>query len=417
MATTLPVIRGRMGSVDFYLATMKASEAISKIRVADEIPEWENLTIEEKTQRELNWKRIRDEIGQYIATDQDRFYAPLLVAIYTHSEESQLSFESLNTLSDLPKAYESVSSAFGFLHLPGSEILFALDGQHRLKGTEIAITGKDQADKAVEYRKLEVSEDDIGLVLIPFNPKARARKIFNKVNRYAKPTSKGDNIITSEDDINAIIARRLIGSDGYDPIIPEDLVNWKSNSIAERSQQFTMISILYEGVTALLHKEKINTQFRPTDEELERYYQQVSQVWKSLLHEFEPFKDMMEHRNKIPELRKQYICFKPAVQTALMQAITMGLDHGISLNDIINRLNGIDWRVEADIWKGIIMIGNKIRAGGQAIRTTGRLIAHLIGACTTDEQAALLDEFVQAKQAIGENVKTLPNPIVRRRKR
>ena len=39
-----------------------------------------------------------------------------------------------------------------------------------------------------------------------------ARKIFNKVNRYARPTSKADNLITSDDDILAILGPREPGS-------------------------------------------------------------------------------------------------------------------------------------------------------------------------------------------------------------
>ena len=41
----------------------------------------------------------------------------------------------------------------------------------------------------------------------------KTRRIFNKVNRHAKPTGRSDNIITSEDDGYALVTRRLLDTD------------------------------------------------------------------------------------------------------------------------------------------------------------------------------------------------------------
>ena len=44
-------------------------------------------------------------------------------------------------------------------------------------------------------------------ILIEHEVNMKTRRVFNVVNRYAKQISRGDQIITSEDDGYAIVAR------------------------------------------------------------------------------------------------------------------------------------------------------------------------------------------------------------------
>jgi DNA sulfur modification protein DndB len=404
-----------MGSLEYYLTTMKAGEVVDKIRVAKELPQWENMTIEERMQRDLDWKRIEKEIARFMATDPDRFYGALLVAIYNNEG---LSFESLEELSGLPKLYANAAGSFGFLHFQGGELLFALDGQHRLKGTAVAISGLGEKGKELEDfpRNLEVAKDDVAIMLIPFSPASRARKIFNKVNKYAKSTSKGDNVITSEDDTYAIIARRLMmGVDGRPPVIPEPLVNWRSNTLTERMTKFTTISVLYESAKVLLGK--VDTQFRPDEEKLDEHYEQVRQVWEALLDKFSIFnRAVKKSREALPDQRKQYLCLKPAGQLALIEAIRIARTHGMELDTIIEGLNRIPWGIEDPLWQRIMMLGDKIQAGRQAVYLTGRLVALLIGTPYEEkEREKLLRDY---QKALGDDpdkpckVKTLPDPLV-----
>jgi hypothetical protein len=56
----------------------------------------------------------------------------------------------------------------------------------------------------------ELAKEEISVIFVEHRDTSKIRKIFNKVNRYAKLTSRSDNIITSDDDIFAVIARKLI---------------------------------------------------------------------------------------------------------------------------------------------------------------------------------------------------------------
>ena len=67
MAYTLPCIKGKIGSTPYYLGTMKADEIVGMAKPASRLDEWEEFTIEERMQRDLNDKRVRDEIAPYIA--------------------------------------------------------------------------------------------------------------------------------------------------------------------------------------------------------------------------------------------------------------------------------------------------------------------------------------------------------------
>jgi DNA sulfur modification protein DndB len=402
-----------MGSVEYYLTTMKAGEAVRSIRVAEELPKWKEMTIEERVQRELEWKRVEKEIAHFIASDPDRFFGALLVAIYN---SEGISFEPLTKLKGLPELYMSVAGSFGFLHFKGGELLFTLDGQHRLKGTDVAISGKGKNGKPVEglTPNLEVADDDISVILIPYEPALRARKIFNKTNKYAKQTSKGDNIITSEDDAYAITARRLLGSGGYEAVIEEELVNWSSNTLSTRSTQFTTINVLYESGQKLLPATDI--QFRPDDEQLDEFYEKLAELWSRLLDKVDIFKKALESPKNLPKLREKYLCLKPAGQLALLTAVQEALEKGLPIAEVATRLNHIPWDLNNDLWQGIMMQGKRIQVGKQAVNFAGRLIAYLIGVpYDEDEQQKLLLDYRRVVEKDPDKpvkAKTLPNQLL-----
>jgi DNA sulfur modification protein DndB len=416
MSTTIPVMKGKMGSIEYYLTTMKAAEATTRIKVAEQLPEWSGLTIEERVQRKLDWDRVKKEIARFLATDPDRFYGALLVAVYN---SAGMEFEPLEDLR-IPKMYARAAKVFGFLHLEGDELWFALDGQHRLKGTDVAITGLDEKGQVIEGfdKNLDVASDEIAVMLIPFEPAKRARKVFNKVNKYAKQTGKGDNIITSEDDAFAIVTRWIMGSDGHAAVMPEKMVNWTSNTLTPRTPKFTTISVLYDGAKALIERihGKVDTQFCPSDDDLDQYYQDVKEMWEVLLNDFVIYNKAMSGLPAgLSELRDQYLCMKPAGQSALIEAVSIARKHNLGYADIANGLNQLPWDINDHLWHGVMMQGKKIQAGRTPVALTGRLIAHMIGVpYSNEEQQTLLRDYQKAKGDDPDRPrieKILPDPV------
>ena len=72
----------------------------------------------------------------------------------------------------------------------------------------------------------------------------KARKIFNKVNRYAKNPSKAENLIIDDDDIAAVFARRMTESE--EELFSGDLVRISGNTLSNTAGEFTTLSTLYE---------------------------------------------------------------------------------------------------------------------------------------------------------------------------
>lgn len=134
MPTTIPAMRGQMGSIEYYLTTMKAGEAVNKIRLASELPESKELSIEERMQRELEWERVEKEIARFLATDTDRFFGALLVAIY-HSEG--ISFEPINKFKGLPYLYVKLQKTLVFLTFNVENFYLLLTGSIALKALQL----------------------------------------------------------------------------------------------------------------------------------------------------------------------------------------------------------------------------------------------------------------------------------------
>src|SRR5206468_953140 len=133
----------------------------------------------------------------------DRFFNALIVLVY---EPESFEFEPLSkTVPGLPAAYRKSAEQMGFLSIEGGSLV-VLDGQHRLA----ALRGVTTAGPELKGEYVDaVADDELSVLFIPHESFEKTRRIFNKVNRYAKPTSPSDNIITSEDDGSAIVTRWL----------------------------------------------------------------------------------------------------------------------------------------------------------------------------------------------------------------
>ena len=199
---------------------MAAKELTERLTIPKKIEGWDDLSIEERYQRDINYNRVRKQIAPYLATDDDRFFGAFIVSMIN---ANGVEFEPLDELlAKVPRMYKKAGSSFGFLHLEGNELLVPLDGQHRLAALEFAITGKDEKQREIDTfeAKVEVASDDCTVILIRHDA-VKSRKIFNKVNRYAKRTTKAENLVTADDDVIATIVRE----DVADSIIPARLVH------------------------------------------------------------------------------------------------------------------------------------------------------------------------------------------------
>jgi DNA sulfur modification protein DndB len=111
----------------------------------------------------------------YFLCNPDHFYGALTVEVRPSPEErvdqSPVHFERRELF---PGGIE-----FGVVTLDGTETLYALDGQHRLKALALAIRQQPQ-----------LAREQIALILAPFRNVQRSQSLFSDLNHYARAPSK-----------------------------------------------------------------------------------------------------------------------------------------------------------------------------------------------------------------------------------
>lgn len=417
MAIVIPAFKGKMGNTEYYNAKMPARELITGVRPADEIDEWASMSIEDKMQRDINWPRIKTELAPYIANNPDRFFGSLIVLVY----KGDVFFEPvIDFTTKVPQAYKSAAKDLGFLTIDGGSLI-ALDGQHRLMALETVI--KQKLEVSGPYME-EVPDDEISVIFIKHEDPVKTRRIFNRVNRYAKPTTRGENLMTSEDDGTAIVARRLLMDGG--PFSKKNgsemIVEYKHSTLADRSKKLTTMSALGESTHHILlandmeFKDSKKHPIRPSEESIDAAYEVVEKFWITVLSGFEPYKRALNDPSKIPDMRQSSspasLLFKPAAQIALVKGLAMAIKSGVPLDEAVKRATRIDWGMNADgYWKDILVradgtIDNKIEAKNNA----AELIRYLIAADKMDAATISNVEKIYRK-ARGNEEAALPAPV------
>ncbi len=386
MATAILAKRGRFGSTDFYILTMPAKELVERLVIPKDLDGWEEMSIEERFQREVNYKRVKEHIAPYLANDEDRFFGAFIVDVLN---ADGVEFEPFSKVTEkIPKIYQIATEDLGFLHFKGNEVLTPLDGQHRLTALKFAITGKDEKGRDIPgiNANLSVASDTCTVILMMHDPK-KARKIFNKVNRYAKATSKADNLITADDDIVAILTREIVA----DKVIGERLVNYQSNTLSKNSSEFTTLSTIYEATVLYLEDihGKIDRTTLPDCATQKTMRLDSEDFWSKIVTDISIFSQALYDKSdagdeKRAELRAQYTICKPIVQLALVEAIIRLMqpeEDGtrISWNIVKDRVNALDWGVDNSLWQQVLMNGEKVITGKSAAKFAARFIAYLLG--------------------------------------
>jgi DNA sulfur modification protein DndB len=395
MATTVPVIKGQMGDTEFFEAKMTARELVSAARPAREMDGWANFSIEERLQRELNEKRVRDEIVPYLARSKDRFFSSILVLIYN----ADVTYEALDEVigKGLPAAYKSVAKDIGFLTINGGELI-VLDGQHRMAALREVI----QSDGTQGEFASQVANDELAVMFVDLDDSEHIRRLFNKINRTARQPTRGDNIIMSEDDGAAILTRWLVRTGeplGYKDTKGDLIVNWKSNTLADRSTQFTTISAVYEAVQSILRHYKMFDDFsekksivRPSEDLLEEGYGHVQEWWSTVLEGMDAFKAALANPASIPAMREDgqptSLLLKPASHIVLFRALVRAVDLGLTLQEAVSRANKVDWNIKSDLWRDVLIAPNgRIVARNENYETAADLITYLIASDKMTDEA------------------------------
>ena len=399
MATVLPAMEGKFGSTNYWIVKMPAKELTERLTIPKNLEGWEELSIEERYQREIDYKRVKQQIAPYLVTDDDRFFGAFIVSVL-HAEG--IEFEPLgNLISRIPNLYKSAGNSFGFLTLEGDEILVPLDGQHRLAALEFAISGRDERHQSIPglEANTDVAKDDCTVILIKHEA-IKSRKIFNKVNRYAKSTSKAENLITADDDVVAVTVRSKVS----DEVIPARLINYRSNTLNVKAPEFTTLATLYEATKAFLEdvvSHRIDTQNLPSAQEQKLMGSQAVDFWKVICENIDLFVQALHDPeeagdDKRRELRKDFVLCKPFTLLVVVHSIinlrrpNPETGARVSLEETCQRINSLDWSGSHPAWKNVLLNGDRILSGRTAAIFASQVLSFWLGEKLTDDAKAQL---------------------------
>ena len=419
MPTTIAALRGQFGRFEYWLTTMHVEELVNKVRMPKDLPGWDALTLDERYQREIDMSRVTREIAPYFANNPDRFTGSLVLAILN---DDDLVFEPLGdfgggTSATIPRVYQSAAVDLGFLTLQGHELFVPLDGQHRAKAFEIAMLGTDERGRRIPGIKsdTDLARDSVAVILVRFEPES-ARRIFSKINRYAKPTSRGENLITDDDDAVAVATRNLVS---HPELLPANLVRFQSSMLNQRAPEFTTLATLYDANMAIVRACCWHGRGKPenaSDAQRELFETEIERVWSLLLEEILLFADAIRDPSEGGDairiaIRAESLLGHPSGQLSLVRGFLLMRERCVGVSDLelCKRLNSIDWRRRSEQWRGVLLSpAGRVMSGRSASNGASLFIAHLGGVeLTADERAWLIDWIAGDDEDYA-----LPTPVV-----
>lgn len=400
MSITVPCIRGQMGSVTYYETILKARELTHSVRPARETDGWASASIDERIQRQVNENRVRRTIVPYLANHPDRFFGSFIVLV----QNGQVDFEPLSSIvGELSAAYRGSTTNMGFLTISDGDLI-ALDGQHRLVAFREVITAGGTAGRYAT----RVGEDEVCVLFIEHETSQKTRRIFNKVNRHAKPTGRADNIITSEDDGFAIVTRRLLDRDREAPLCAREVngevyepVHWTSNTLTQRNERLTTLSAVYETVKDVVSYEGFTgfseqeNPVAPDDDSLDRAYTIAADWWEDILT-IPAYEEALANPASIPRTRfsnqdSTSLLLRPVGQIALVHGLVRALTVSkgkLSRRTLIGRASRVDWSASpSSVWRDVLVRpdGRRMIARREAYVFAARVLAYLIASEYTSE--------------------------------
>ena len=216
----IPALRACMGDWVYYVTFLRMEQIAERISIAQEIHS--SKVLKDMIQRQITDRS--KQISDYLLKQPQRFFNALIVGVYGGSPDWYELDIRTNHLFDAEALPRELDGVLGFLRLDGTEILFAIDGQHRVEGIKQAL------QENAELKQEEVStifvahrNDPVGM--------ERTRRLFTTLNRYAKPVSKSEIVALDEDDILAITTRELVEKH---PLFQEKISLSKTKAVAVR---------------------------------------------------------------------------------------------------------------------------------------------------------------------------------------
>ena len=405
-----PAMKARMGDWDYYIVRMTMREIAREVRLASDL--WEDNTLSDAIQRELDESRVKQQIVNFLSRRDDRFFSSIVVAAIG----GEPNWRVIGT---------QFGEVFGELSFRVDPRYYALDGQHRLRAIQELMSdlagappGFDQEELSVLVVVREDQDADDAIWL------QRYRRLFSSLNRYARPTNLDTNIIMDEDDLFAIITRRLITDHDFfrspGPERDSFRVLTRGKALKSGASHFTSLQTLYAMNRILLMPTGMRQrwggakelraflQFRPDEPEIDRYFDFATRVWNALLSAIPDLKESPElmRFHDLPETdadeHRDHLLFWPIGQEMFADVARALMDeHGLdedadvaSMTTVLSPLKSVNWDMHDLPWRYLLLVPTsadedswRVRSEDRkaAIETGTELLRWIVGIARLDE--------------------------------
>ncbi len=293
---------GNIGYWDYYSTLMKVRDIVSKNRIITvaESEELYTTNINQILQREITENRIT-AISDYILKSDERFFGSIVVSIHKGTPKWTEIDVSNNFEVDGKMLDESsvnfLSTKFGVLSLSGNEEIFALDGQHRLKGIRKAF----KEDKSIGDLEIPVT-----FVIHNHSEIEKTRRLFTVLNKFAEKPRGAELIILDEDDAAAINTRRLVTKHSV-LSLDNAISNSKTGAISSSDDSsFTTLVTINKINKMLYNKTKQFYSRRPPKKELDKLYKMSVLFWDIFFDSFPEIESFIKGDKKI-KMKDEFI--------------------------------------------------------------------------------------------------------------
>ncbi len=441
-----PAIKAHMGDWTYYIVKMRMREVAAEVKFGSQVHN--DYTLDEAIQRAIKESRVKKEIVTYLKGRADRFFASLVVAAVGGSPK----FYPVSVADDPQFAIladeENIEQSFGVLRFSGDQNYYALNGQHRLKAIKTLLLPEDESERVEPPPDFENEEISVLMVIRPAESPEEEwlvsyRRLFSSLNRYTKPTDRDTNIIMDEDDIFAILTRRLIATHDFFKAPGRHLesvrVQTKGRSLHEGTSHFTSLQQLYDMNQVLLttpdrsargwgpgpeaeleSSVKQFTRFRPPEEYLDELFEELKLYWDALIAAVPDLAlSPADARNHQADGSDRQVAdnalFWPIGQEVMIQIARALLDTRLPSPEkpdsedarmALSPLAKVDWRLHHVPWRGLLLVfasdtkkwsmRNEDRKN--AVNTTERLLRWITGIRQANKQEeSLLKESWRAR--------------------
>jgi DNA sulfur modification protein DndB len=373
MASTFPAIRATMGETEFFCSVLTYGEAARLIQFVEDVDDWSSDTDpESKIQRRLNVSRVEREMVPYLLGVKDHFYSALTVEIrpaITESFDGSIPFEPLG-----PSITGGMS--WGQILLDGTETLYALDGQHRLKSIQLAIR-----------QRPELAREQIPVIFVPHRSQRRSQLLFSDLNRFAKSPSKSISLLFSHRDPVVTLAKILM--DRVDFLAGR--VEVETTSLSKHTPNVMTLSSLYEMTKSFTEGGRVPDPV--PDSVVERHLA----IWDGLTKHIGPWRQVVAREEHPSTLRREYIAMHGVCHQAIAVAVAPLLADGAEVDGVLRGLQNIDWRIANREWQGIAVQGRHINNTSTTVRNLGGLLSFKLGGTVDVGTAQSLVSIIKAR--------------------